>query len=696
MSSNWEEGRCGDNAPEDAAHFPSRREFLQQLAAGVLLGSAAAWAPQTLWAAPAVKKANKSAGKKVKTVTVPRVDEYWDRPRAGYNQRRQALLEYCAAGSSVDPRQSYYSQIARLELGKPIDEAPFRVGIDYIYSNKDCNDFTVSGLLRILYRYRAGGKLPAPLLESIDTCLLKFKYWWDEPGTDDRCYHTENHQIVYHSDQLLAGQLFPDRVFPTSGRTGRQHVAIALPMIRRWMDWRIRFGFSEWLSNCYFNHDLMALTNLRDFAEQPDIRARAEMLIDLMLFEIALHSHRGVFGSTHGRTYARMIKGGRGEHTTTLTKLLFGMGLFFEPDNMGALALATSSYRCPAVIEAVAADLDRTILCRERHSLNVEDAPRYGLSYDKEEDVVLYWSVQEYNNPLVIDASEKISKASHVRNFEKYEDWRKLYQKQIADHGRIVDPWLTPQALGEVHILTQRAPAYMLSCAQDYRPGRGGYQQHIWQATLGLDAVVFTNHPGSADEGARPDFWAGNNILPRAAQHGNVVVCIHHIPASDPLPFSHAYFPRAAFDEVIQRDHWIFARKGNGYLALYSQHPTRWLADAQKALTELRADAADNIWICEMSSNEHNRDFAEFVMAVSGAPAQCDGLRVQYKSPLIGELSFGWEGPLKIAGAETALHDYPRFDNPYCQSSFLAPRAEIRHGKNRLTLDFKSNQREVV
>ena len=83
----------------------------------------------------------------------------------------------------------------------------------------------------------------------------------------------------------------------------------------------------------------------------------------------------------------------------------------------------------------------------------------------------------------------------------------------------------------EVHIQTYRTSNYMLSCAQSYRPGKPGYQQHPWQATLGPDAVVFTNHPGSNDEASRPNFWAGNGILPRVAQHENVLICIHHIPA---------------------------------------------------------------------------------------------------------------------------------------------------------------------
>ena len=250
--------------------------------------------------------------------------------------------------------------------------------------------------------------------------------------------------------------------------------------------------------------------------------------------------------------------------------------------------------------------------------------------------------------------------------------------------------------MGEVHIQTLRAPNVMLSCAQDYRPGMAGYQQHIWQATLGPDALVFTNHPGSASETSRPDFWAGNGILPRAAQHEHVLVCVHHVPADHAFPFSHAFFPRAAFDEVVERAPWTFARKGDGYVALYSQHPTQWHADATGATSELRAAAADNIWICEVGSRADGKDFAQFVQAITAAPVRCDGLSVRFQSPSAGELRFGWQEPLVVAGKQRALHDCPRFDNAYCQAPFLARQIEIQHGARRLSLNFDTMQRTLV
>ena len=39
---------------------------------------------------------------------------------------------------------------------------------------------------------------------------------------------------------------------------------------------------------------------------------------------------------------------------------------------------------------------------------------------------------------------------------------------------------------------------------------------------------------------------------------------------------SHAWLPRDQFDAVVEREGWVFARKGDGYLALRSQQPYRW------------------------------------------------------------------------------------------------------------------------
>jgi hypothetical protein len=622
-------------------------------------------------------------------------DAYWSKPHGTYERRRSLYLKYCAS-QSPGGRNGFFSQIARLELGREhVDAGPIREAIEYVYSGQDCNDFAIAGLLRLLYLYRDSPLIASDLISEIEASILRFKYWWDEPGKDRRCYHTENHQVIFHSDELLAGQLFKDKIFQNNGRDGKYHIDHALPLIRRWMDFRVKFGFSEWLSNCYFEEDLLASVNLYDFSEDPVIRRRAEMLIDVILLEMALHSYRGVFGCTHGRTYARLIKGGRDESSASTAKLMLGMGVFNKPDALGTIPLATSRYRCPPIIEEIAADCHRSILCKERHSINIVDAPEYGLSYENELDGHLYWSIQDYAHPKVIELSQRISKTYGVRQHENYQKYLDHYQAQVNEHGRIIDPDLDYHALTEVNIETFRTSNYLLSCAQDYRAGKPGYQQHIWQATMGIDAVIFTNHPGSDNETSRPNYWAGNGIMPRAAQHRNVLVCIHHVPPQDPFPLSHAYFPKIAFDEVVKKGHWICARKADGYLALYSQNTTRWLQDKEGNNNELRVDSPDNIWLCETGTKAEWRTFSRFVNAVTSAQIKCEGLRLDYRSPSLGSVHFGWSGPLRVDGRELPLKEYKRFDNPYCQSEFTASQVLIKHGNQELSLDFDQNARTM-
>ena len=617
-------------------------------------------------------------------------DSYWTEPQAPFAERRRQLLAFCAA-HAPGGRVGFFSQIARLALGnEPVDEAPFREALALVDARQDCADFSVAGLLRVLYLYRKSPLISPSLIADIEACLLRFKYWWDEPGTDRMCYHTENHQILYHSDELLVGQLFCDRTFANSGTDGAAHIAHALPRIRRWLDFRARFGFSEWLSNCYFDEDLLALANLHDFAEDLMLRARARACIDYLLLEMALHSHRGVFGATHGRAYAPQIMGGRGERTATTAKLIFGRGVFNDPASLGAITLATSGYRCPPLIATIATDAPDEIVCRERHSIDVDEAERYGVRYDSLDDGPLFWSIQTFFHPRTIGICQEMSERYRAPLYRPFAPFLERYARDMAAHSRVLDPDVADAtALTSVNIETYRTSDGMLSCAQDYRAGNPGYQQHIWQATLGPDAVVFTNHPAAADVAgsSRPNFWAGNGRLPRAAQHRNVLVCLHRAPADDPFPYSHAYFPRAAFDEVVERDGWVLARSGDGYLALHSQHPARWAEDGPYVGSELRAGAPENAWLCELGDARRWGTFARFTEAVVGSSVAYDGLSMRYNSPTLGLIAFDWTGPFQVAGRDIPLRDYPRLDTPYGRCDFGDPCLTVRRGDETLLID---------
>ncbi|GHV20756.1 hypothetical protein FACS1894174_03210 [Bacteroidia bacterium] len=619
-------------------------------------------------------------------------DDFRTSPQGNFETRKKLYLDFCIKEGSKGGRDAVFNEIMRIEAGVPVNEAMIRETVDFVYTNIDCNDFAVGGLVRLIYLNKKQ-KCLSPQIEKIVTdCLLDFKYWWNDSRRDTvyRCYHTENHQALCHSDELLAGQFFKDKTF-SSGKTGLQHTEHATVLIKRWMDYRFRFGFSEWLSNHYYEVDLMILANLYDFAEEKEIRDKAKLLLDVTLFDMAINNYKGVFGSTHGRSYSGGVKGGRIESTSPIFKLMFGVGSFNSATNMGAAALASSSYRCPEIIEQIATDYTTPVRTKERQSINVEDAPKYGLSYT-EKDLNFFWGMQEFIHPFVIKTSKQISERYDVWPYRDYDKYIQRYEDQKKQFGKILDMQLDRFALSEANIETYRTGDYMLSCVNDYRKGAQGYQQHIWQATLGVDAVVFTTHPGATHEDGSPNYWGGNARMPRATQHKNVVICVYNIPEDERINYSHAYFPRYAFDEVIEQDNWIIARKDKGYIALYSHSTPKRKWDKHGKLYDYVAQGRQNTWICEMGSEKESGSFKQFTEAILSSKTYGDGLNISYQSPSLGKIEFGWEKPLFIQGKEISITGYPRFNNIYSQSEFNTLQMEIKYKNKSISLEFEMVQ----
>lgn len=614
-------------------------------------------------------------------------DEYWSTPRGTFEERRAQFLDYYSENGVEDHLYGVFRQAARAAAGRAVEEDNLRGVLGMIKSNHDCNDFTLNCLLRMMYLDDKQNYIPENMKGDIKSCILDFKYWWDDGRRDTtyRCYHTENHQALYHTAELLAGQLHKKDKF-TNGMNGRQHMAHAKERLVRWLDNRFRFGFSEWMST-YYDVEVLLLANLYDFAEDRAIREKAGMVLDLLLFDVALNNYKGFLGSSSGRTYAHSLINGA-HNTSPLTKLVFGVGTYDRPEVMGPVALATSTYRCPKIIQDIAVDYETPLLNRQRVSINVEDAAAYGISYDNELECHIFWGMQEFIHPLAIRMSKQISEKYDVWPYRNYDEYIKKYEAEAARYGKVMNTHLDRFALSEANIETYRTPDYMLSCALDYRKGAPGYQQHVWQATLGNKALVYTNHPGGKNLRWSPNYWAGNEILPRAAQYKNVVVCIYNIPDDQKNDFSHAYFPVKAFDEVHLAGSWIFGRKGDGYVALYSTNPTELKADDRGEVCDVFAKGRRNIWICETGSKVRWGDFSRFIEAVTSASVRIEGMNVTYDSPSEGLISYGWEAAFTVKGEDSALRWKYRYDNPYCKALFDSTFVVIEKGGEKLVLDY--------
>jgi hypothetical protein len=508
--------------------------------------------------------------------------------------RREKLVNWYAELPEQEDRMVLHGELAKLAAGKTEGFNPGMVekGLDYINLRYDCSDFALHGLLRMYFRYRDSPLISESLKQKMKDCILNFKYWTDEPGKSMMFTRSENHEFLFFSAEYLAGLLFPGEIFTNSNQNGLFHVLKGRLNAERWIKEKGSCGFMEWHSNCYYEEDMLGLINLYDFGEENMyIRILAKNLLDLICFVIASHHYQGILATTHGRSYEQMIIHPELESMSHINWLLYG-----EPKSVvrrlaiGALALASSSYRPDPAFEEIARDRE------DLYTLS-----RMGL---------------------------------------------------FPGHGP-----------GGVNCATYRTTDYMVSGLVESKAGEFGAQVHAGQVTLDGGLPVFVTCFDNKSETTRPSYWGGQYRIPKTIVRKNILAYIYHIEG--PVGFTHCYFPSADFDETAEGEKWLFGRRNNAYIALYSLKPYKSVREGTFKGRELLCMDKNNIWLIEMGGKKEWGSFEKFTRALAKAPLEEEGEGILYESPANGLLELGWDRVCKINKIPILEKDFPLLDNRY-------------------------------
>ncbi|MGE5221905.1 MAG: hypothetical protein ACM3PY_05685 [Omnitrophica WOR_2 bacterium] len=522
--------------------------------------------------------------------------------------------------------ESLFCEIAKMALGdwEKVDHKIISRSMESINQRLDESVFDLLGILGILYRFGKKKHALDELKPLVEACVTGYRYGAGEPGDDSMDFTSESRQILFYTCEILAGQLFPEQVFTCAGKTGAWHKERGEGLAADWLRQRGRYGFREWDSPAGVEAALAACSHLVSLSDSTTIAELASVLMDKVFFTLATHSFKGAYGSSRGRSDTAGVLSARLEATSGISRLMWGMGNFNE-NVTGVVSLACCrEYKLPDSIRKIAAD-----------------------------QASAFWSRERSQEPPAVQT------------------------------GVDSIPW-------QVNTVTYRTQDFQLSSAQDYDPGGKGCQEHIWQATLGPDAVVFVNHPTSMSEedASQPNLWAGNGVLPRVAQWGDVLIAVYRLPEDDWLGFTHAYFPAAAFDEYKVQANWAFARKGSGYLALAAAQGLELATGGQTAYRELRSKGGENTWICHMGQALLDGGFAEFQDKIQAMQVNFDGLSVSLQTLRGEQISFGWQAPFVVNGQEQPLSGFPHIENPYCAAGLPADQIDIVYKKTGIRLKF--------
>lgn len=223
-------------------------------------------------------------------------------------------------------------------------EEILRGQIEYINRRGDCSDFQLIFLFHILRVFP--GQLSRGLVVSIERCILDFRYWADEPGGDSMWFFNEHHALMFHTCRLLAGELYPDRTFTNSGKTGEEMECRALSDLKQWFEMFFHHGLSDWTSAAFLSIISQGLGCLYSESRNEEIRGLARRGLDEVFRLLAICSKDGYLLTTAGRTYLKELIGGHSNCVTMMSYIGYGVGNLTHAGK-GALPLCFGDYAPP-------------------------------------------------------------------------------------------------------------------------------------------------------------------------------------------------------------------------------------------------------------------------------------------------------------------------------------------------------------
>ncbi|MDY0294795.1 MAG: hypothetical protein RBQ71_03205 [Acholeplasmataceae bacterium] len=540
------------------------------------------------------------------------IDPLPSRPEGDYNSGgADRLLYYFYQDHLGEP-------VEGITLNDTFIRSELEGTFDYINGRYDVADFRVNALVRLYLSYP--DDLNQDIKDDIKEVLLNFKYWMDQGGEDSMCFWSENHQILFASEEYLVGQTFPDEIFTVDGKTGSEHMVMAKQRIESWLYQRYTYGFTEWYSNNYYPEDIAPMSNLIQFANDQDLVKRVKIIMDLLWHDMASQSFKYdgmdnlgnprtyyIFNSSSGRSYSdnRMSDdtGNRMRHyidyvmqPNETKDIPDGWGKssngFFNAFRQMMDARNIDSlpyYEVPEVIKAIFDDPSEEKIIKSSQSLDVEELKNEGLLGQEDHQIMMQWAMEAFSNPEVVDNTiTYISKNNMFSNeflndFKLVNLWPLRTFKLLDMVSSKLKPVTNGVAIERANVYTYKTEDFMMSTAQAYQVGEYADQHAVHQFNLSNSVSVFSTQPAKIPRrSGTPTYWVGNGRQPMSVQEKNVNITIYQPPTKtgfmEPMivkETTHVFFPIELFDEIdttYLHLGMIFGRVGDAMIGIRARY----------------------------------------------------------------------------------------------------------------------------
>lgn len=297
---------------------------------------------------------------------------YSEKAYAAYPARRTAALEDAARR-----RDNVFAEIAKIALGT-WDKVEWPV-IDSTCATVQVRGWRAAnellGLLGMLVRYA-----DAEAFMPEKKALIAQAVWTADysVGADV----PESAKAMMLTGAVLAGQLFPEKVFAASGLTGEAQRAKAADSLMALIREKGKQGFAEWGSDQAYEGWIVALSHVAGLASDEGLSELSAVLLDKLLFLLASGNFKGILAMPAANSSVQALRSGQLQATSGIQRLLWGTGVFHRTI-AGVVSLACSEYEFPSFFAHIAVKQEVESFSFESHGdadLKLFKTPDYALS----------------------------------------------------------------------------------------------------------------------------------------------------------------------------------------------------------------------------------------------------------------------------------------------------------------------------
>jgi hypothetical protein len=468
---------------------------------------------------------------------------------------------------------------------------------------------------------------------------------------------TENHWAMYYTCLYLMAEYWPD--LPASewysGKSSAENLAEAREYLINWINITASIGQGEYDCTHYIGEYLMPMIMLTAWAEDPAMRIRGQMMMDLILADYAVDSLNGLYVGAHARSDDRAIL-----EPHNVLSTMFGW-LFFDaaPRTRTSWSLYVAAnapyYEVPEVLYRIATD-----------------RPEAYLNFERKRTRWQWRNADTRTTPVY--------KTTYVHpDYAIGSDQGGLLQP-IQQHSWDLT-WAVDDPRGVQNSIFSINPHYSDLELQTYFTEYAHYMP---------EAVTFQGKPSYTAD----DTFLGGSPYEKIFQHENVIIALYDLPDEAPHKHVNGFFSKDLEDLSEDSSGWIFARGGNTYIAYYPMAPYEW-KPIEEGGQRLYSPHQLNGTLLQPASADDWVSWEAFQEAVRQLPLEIvkdKTISVRFTTLGGDNLAFTYDNVPSVNGVPVDYENWMLFNSPFVQSAVGSKEILLRHGNLERLLDFNHLQ----